>query len=634
VCGVAGIVRRRGSDPADPRRLRAMCDAIVHRGPDDHGYLLLDSRSGARELTQTTGGAAATWDVLLGSRRLAIVDTSSAGRQPMASPCADVFVVFNGEIYNHDELRADLAGRGHRFGSRTDTEVIVHAYEEWGTECVGRFNGMWAFAIWDQARRRLFCSRDRFGVKPFYYFVDGERFVFGSEIKALLPALPARPAPHWPTMHAYLARGIVCEGEDTFFDGVRRLPPAHNLVVIPDATRLERYWRYDTRSHAYDDAQPASAFRAIFDDAVRLRTRSEVALGVSLSGGMDSTAVTALARRHRDGAPLDAFTATFPDSAHDEARHAEVAARRYGLALHTTAYRPGTLVDDLRRVVWHLDYPSLLAQILPRWAVMDLAAAHGMKVVLEGQGSDEMLAGYPHRYFGAWLWDELDSSSPTRKLRALAIAAARRAGRARQRWAGNALRGYTRAEHGGVLSADFVASGPPVPEAPASDGPAGRLGRALRFDHGQRILPHLLKLGDAISMAHSIEVRLPFLDYRLVELIFGLPSEQKFDGRRSKIVLRRALADVLPPEILARTDKVGFGTPTRGWVEPSIDAEVRPLLLSERARARGIFDPVALDRALAVVDSDPKAQRVLRWISVELWFRLFIDGARDPAAPA
>jgi asparagine synthase (glutamine-hydrolysing) len=511
----------------------------------------------------------------------------------MANGRRDLFLVFNGAIYNYRELKDELASRGRRFASGSDTEVILHAYEEWGPDAVTRFNGMWAFALWDQRRRLLFCSRDRFGVKPFYYYLDDDFFIFASEIKALLPALLRRPSPDWPMLHAFLTRNAVCHNSATLLAGVQRLAAAHNLLVMNETSASSRYWSYDLRSHPYDYAHPEETFAALFDDSVRLRLRGDVPVGIALSGGLDSSAIAALARRHSNG-PLKVFTAIFPDTPQDERRHAEIVARSLEAEHHLIAYDPGMLIDDLRRVVWHMDHPAPHPQVLPRWALMNAVARH-VKVILEGQGSDEMLGGYPRRYFPFWLRDEIAKlrspalfgacGSIARALAAryradprwtIAMLARRLGARSRRSLTPTAL----------ALSADFRAMARQNGGEPRRRG--GGLDAALLRDHERDLLPWLLMLGDAISMGWSLESRLPFLDYRLVEFCFGLDREWKFDGVETKIILRRTLSGLVPPAIATRPDKVGFDVPLGQWIAGSIDEHIRPVLLSARARRRSL----------------------------------------------
>ncbi len=608
-----------------------MTDALVHRGPDDFGYLQLSSSDGRFALGQEVLSAE-SWDLCLGNRRLSIIDLSANGRQPLANETSDVFVVHNGEIYNHVELRQLLESKGHRFRSRTDTEMIVHAYEEWGPGCVERFNGMWAFAVWDQRSRELFCSRDRFGAKPFYYHLDAELFVFASEIKAILAAMDERPRPDHAVIADYLTNGSVCHTADTFFAGIQRLEPAHNLLVSASSSRRVRYWDYTSQSHAYDQRHPVDTFRSLFDDAVRLRLRSDVPIGIALSGGLDSTAVLAEATRQRDGLPLQAFTAVFPGERFDEREHARHAASECGAELRTAQYSPDHLLEDLGRVIWHLDYPSPLAQILPRWNVMRLASGH-VKVILEGQGADELLAGYVGDYVGPYLadqWARLRSGPRRDALRNFYdgwLAIYRGHGLGGYPWLMRQQLAKMMPARDDVYTRDFrELDAERAREAPAplfSD----RLTNRMHADHARAKLPMLLKFGDAISMAHSLESRLPFLDYRLVEFGFQLPVDHKFAHGQSKVVLREAMAGAMPERNRARRDKVGFITPVTRWMRQRLTPDIRPVLLSDRARARGILDPRRLERRLAELEwRESAGPQVYRWLSVELWFRAFIDG--------
>ncbi len=638
MCGIAGIYRRRGFRDSDPLRLTAMTDAIIHRGPDDFGYLLGDTRQGRIEIGQG-GFAPGTYDVLLGHRRLSIIDLSVKGRQPLHNETRDVFIVFNGEIYNHIELKQTLAARGHQFVSATDTEVIVHAYEEWSEDCVGQFNGMWALAIWNQRKRELFCSRDRFGVKPFYYFLTDDVFIFASEIKAILPALDGCPSPDGGVIYDYLLRGELCYGPETFFERIKRLEPAHNLTISANSVKKQRYWNYRARSHEYDYSRPIDTFRELFQDAVSLRLRSDVPVGMALSGGLDSTSVLAAARKHR-GDAIKSFSAIFPGYEYDESRYAQLAARHFGSELFCIDYQPNRLVHELERVIWYMDYPALFGQILSRWEIMRLASRH-VKVILEGQGGDELLAGYVDRYFGHYALDEICHLKPGHLVHSLKDLWA--SARNRYRWDGpgpyyNLIKDFA-AHFNWRIIRPTVARRAVNPEFKKAfhasstyrslDRPFEHdLNNALYHDHAQRTLPMLLKFGDAISMAFSVESRVPFLDYRLVEFVFALPYYHKFSGSTSKCLLREAFQDILPQEILAREDKVGFVTPRAQWLKNCMETEIKPLLLSDRTRARKIFNVEEMSRLL---DKYMRGQTnisrsVFRWVSIELWYRLYIDG--------
>ena len=616
-----------------------MTDVITHRGPDDAGYLLLDSRDGAFQIGPG-GFEPRPCDVCLGNRRLSIIDLSSNGRQPIANETGDIFAVFNGEIFDYVEIREQLTALGHVFRSQTDTEVVVHAYEQWGADCVKRFNGMWAFAVWDQRRRELFCSRDRFGIKPFYYHLDDDVFVFASEVKGILPALEARPRPDYAELREFLMAGTSCRTSDTFFEGIKRLEPSHNLFVSARRVRTDRYWDYHTSSDAYDHRQPVETFRNLLNDAVRLRLRSDVPVGIALSGGIDSTSILACAAGGRKDHGLKAFTAVFPGERFDEQEHALVASRALGAELFCVEYRPEHFTEDLQRVTWFLDGPAQEGQVLLRWRLMQLASRH-VKVVLEGQGADEMLAGYPWRYSKPWELDQLDRLRRLNSMRTFGARVERyrrmssRSLRAILEYARGAVRmRRTMPERTSPYTDDFAGGRHGRPEAPRVREFDDRLTEMMYRDHSADLLPRLLKYGDALSMAASVESRLPFLDHRLVEFVFQLPAHFKFDGTVTKGVLRQAMTGDIPESIRARRDKVGFETPVARWIGACLESEIRPILLSGRSRDRGIFDMSRLDRLLtpqALGEDRNAAYSIFRWLSAELWFRLFIDGPQGTA---
>ena len=627
MCGIAGIFRRRGVDPDDRTRLAHMTERLRHRGPDGSGLLAIDSRSGWFSVAAATPEDPVA-DVLLGHRRLAILDPSAAGGQPMSNEDGTVFVTFNGAIYNHLELRRDLEGRGHRFASRTDTEVIVHAYEEWGDECTRRMNGMWAFALWDQRQRRLVCSRDRFGVKPLYFVANDDRFFFGSEIKALLPALEAAPTADLETIDAFLAEGRACDTPATFFAGVERFPAGETWALSSSSHRRARYWDYGESADLHDLRDPVGSFRALFADAVEIRLQSDRPVGVALSGGLDSTAIAAFAAAQR---PIQAFTAAFDGSDDDEFRYADLAAKRLGIALHTARYDALSLVDDLRDVVWHMDSPALRSQVLPRWHLAAVAARH-VTVVLEGQGSDELLAGYPLAHFPQLAIAELLRRGPFAALglsraardivRSEGFGPIRRWARSR-RWRRKSLHRELRAR-----CRDRDTAGEPLP-LPSRLRHRDRLTRYLHAQHSRTLLPHLLSYGDAVGMGRSLETRFPFLDHRLVDFVFALEPRWKLDGAETKVLLRRACGDRMPAEVLARRRKIGFAPPIASWLRGHLEAAIRPLLLSRKARERALLDAVAVGRVLDRLagGDDDVAELVFRWLSLEVWFGLYVDGA-------
>ncbi len=533
MCGICGIVRLGA--PPERDTVAQMARELDHRGPDGDGLYADDA------------------GVALGFRRLAIIDLTDAGLQPFASHDGALQLLHNGEIYNYRELRRELEGHGHRFRSATDTEVILHAYEQWGDACVRRFNGMWAVAIWDGRRRRLFCSRDRFGIKPFVYSWDGTRFVFASEPKAFRAdphtELEANPR----AVREYVEQGYTDHTDETFFAGLRRLPPAHNLVVDEHGLRDERYWQLAERDAPTD---PAEAVRETFIDALRLHLRSDVPVGTCLSGGIDSSAIACgvdlLLRTEAENAkPIGerqkTFTAYFELPGFDERPYARVVVEQTRAEPHWISFGDAKLVDELPRIVEAQDEPFGSTSIVAQWHVMQAAREAGLTVMLDGQGADEILAGY-HGYFGPFFADLLVHGRLGELRRELAAyrtlhgASAATAAIALARpFLPERVRRLARARSRGsaALVHPSLRAHAPVPEA--NGAPYGdRLRRQLHLILTSRGLPELLRYEDRNSMAHSLEARVPFLDYRLVELMFSLQAGELIERGRTKAVLRRA----------------------------------------------------------------------------------------------
>jgi asparagine synthase (glutamine-hydrolysing) len=614
MCGLCGVVAL--GRPAETETVRRMAAALDHRGPDGDGSFDDDG-------------------VALGFRRLAIIDLSNAGMQPFASDDGALQLMHNGEIYNYRELRRELEGQGHRFRSQTDTEVIVRAYEEWGDDCVRRFNGMWALALWDGRQQRLFCSRDRFGVKPFYYSWEGGRLAFASELKAFRAAGPLEP--HLPAVRDFLEQGYVDHTDDTFFAGIRKLPPAHSLVVDERGLRLTRYWELEPRKV---DGDSADAVRELFLDAVRLRLRSDVPVGTCLSGGIDSSAIVCavdhLLRTEAENArPVGdrqrTFTAFFEERGFDERPFAEAVVAQTRSQPHWITFDSRELVDVLPSIVRTQDEPFGSTSIVAQWFVMRAAKQVGLKVMLDGQGADETLAGY-HGYFGPFFADLLRSGqlrelgAELRAYRSLhgagvgttAVALARPFLPERVRWA---ARGRVR---GGSA---LVHPDLPRTQAPDVNGfDGGYLRRQMQLILMRRGLPELLHYEDRNSMAHSLEARVPFLDYRLVELLFSLGASDLIRRGRTKDVLRRALGDLLPPAVRDRVDKLGFVTPEAAWLRNGLGELASDVFASREFCERGFVDAGNAQLSLARHRSGEKTAGYELWraLSVELWAREFL----------
>jgi asparagine synthase (glutamine-hydrolysing) len=616
MCGIAGLL---ASAPQPEGSLDGALASLAHRGPD------------ASHVWSADDGT-----VALGCRRLAIIDLSRAADQPMR--VGHVVVVNNGEIYNHVELRAELEGLGRRFATRSDTEVLGAAFLQWGPAMLDRLNGMFALAIWDDRARRLFLARDRLGEKPLYYTRAPGRLAFASEIKALVIQPWVTRAANEPVLMRYLETGDVPDGStETFFKDIQQLPAGHRLSV--DGTtpgRVEPYWRVSPGEPTPVRADAQEEFVHLFGDSVRLRLRSDVTLGLSLSGGIDSSLVAERVRALLPvPAELSAFSATHPGTAADESRHIDLVADRLALRSCSVAVDPLDLLRDAHSFAWHQDEPVATSSAYAHWKVSELAAGQGVKVMLEGQGADELFGGYHAPAFGhRW-------SSALRRGDVVGVA-------------GGMIR-YARAQRvSPIVPLGFLGA------AAAPDGLARRL-RRRRLSRGVPLrrewsglardgsprggdgsllaelideldttsLPSILRYVDRNSMAHSIEVRLPFLDHRLVEFALALPPDAVIAGGWNKLPLRRALRAALP-EIASRPDKVGFSTPEATWLRGPLRAWATDLLSS--AGRRPYYETGGVERLWRrFLDGGSTSASIWRVCNAELWSQLFLD--RPPVAP-
>ncbi len=629
MCGIAGALAPHGFD--DPggvaTRLQAMAAAVAHRGPDGRGVW-----------HDREAGLAAT--------RLAIVDLSRAGQQPMLDEAVGTAIAYNGEAYNFRDLRRELEARGHAFRSGTDTEVVLAGYGEWGDGVVTRLRGMFAFAIWDAPRRRLLLARDRVGQKPLYYaWLDGT-LLFGSEIKALLawPGMPRRP--HLPALHHYLSFRYV-PGVETAFAGVTRLPPAHTLVVEAGrAGAPRRYWsRPAPGPPSGAGGRPAAgAIRDLFDESVRLRMAADVPVGAFLSGGIDSSSVVA-AMAGVATEPVRTFTIGFDDASIDEREGARLVAERYGTQ-HVELAGDVDVTEVLPQIVWHYGEPYADPVAIPTYLLAAAARRH-CKVVLTGDGGDEAFLGY-RRHAAARLAAWLDVAPP---------AARRGAARAAARWA---PAGYLRRFAGqldqppAVRHAAWTTYIADDVKAELYDGrmrqylaatAADVVGSAFADDADPAVqaanadldwfLPDdLLVRLDVATMAHGLEGRSPFLDHKLLELVLALPAGVRLRGLRTKALLRSVMADRLPAA-LRRRPKLGFPMPL-GLRRPAAEQLVRDALADKSVRERGLFDPAAVRRLVERHFAGHAELENELWelTMLELWHRAWIDPPAPPIRPA
>ncbi|HMA35468.1 MAG TPA: asparagine synthase (glutamine-hydrolyzing) [Chloroflexia bacterium] len=632
MCGIAGLYDRGGA-PADAALLERMAAAIAHRGPDGDGFYL-------------DGG------VGLAHRALRIIDLSDAAFQPMGSSDGECWLVFNGEIYNYVELMAELQARGQRFRSRSDSEVLLAGYRAWGVECLQHFNGMFAFAIWDRLRHRLFLARDRLGIKPLYYWWDGRRLAFASEIKALLchPAITAAPngaaiAEYWRAMYT--------TGAHTWFAGIQRLLPGEYLLVDQrKGLKIARYWDLPEQEDppGRRETSYVEEVRHLLEDSVRLCLRSDVPLGAHLSGGVDSSAIVGLISRQLAGQPLETFSGAFDAGpAYDERPYIAAVSARWGTKHHETVPTAGDLPATLPRLVWHLDEPVAGPGAFPQYYVCKLTRASGVIVVNGGQGGDELFGGY-FGYLPAYLRSLLTGMRRRPSLDLLAALLGDGVRLAAQPALRQAARAAFQAGRRGRLRPDTVQAlpdffGPALrqldlsgPEAaPPAIPRRSPLGEALAFDL-RHYLPALLQVEDRMSMAWSLESRVPLLDYRLVELAMRIPPQIKLRHLEPKHILRRAVADLLPAPVAARRDKKGFPTPIGPWFAGPLQGWVREQLLGPEAAARELFDPAAVGRLLDdhVAGRADGSKTLWMMLNTEAWFKQFIErsGSQAPAADA
>jgi asparagine synthase (glutamine-hydrolysing) len=625
MCGIAGRLNYDAGRGVDRDLLVAMTDAVVHRGPDAAGYYL-DGPIG------------------LGHRRLSIIDLAT-GDQPVGNEDGSVQVIFNGEIYNFAEIRSDLIAHGHRFRTNSDTEVIVHGYEQWGDRCVDRFRGMFAFALWDAKARRLLLARDRLGVKPLYYAdMPGVGLVFGSEIKSLLenPELPRDWRPE--ALDAYLTL-LYVPAPDTIFRSIQKLPPGHTLVAENGRVRLARYWDLEFPGDGSDanEDRYLEELDALLRESVGLRLISDVPLGAFLSGGIDSSTVVSY-MVETSATPPVTIAVSFDHQAYDEVAHAETVARHLGCEFHALTVDPR--VDSLLpQLAWHFDEPFADSSAVPTYYVSK-AARRLVTVALSGDGGDELWAGYARHRVEHW----------EQRMRSALGPATAAAG-----WLGQALplsvKGARSLRHLSVepdqayalkhaygmfepdakrrlYSGDFaqaVAGTDPFGifrDAYHACGSADPLDKSMYVDARTYMIDDVLTKVDRMSMAVSLEAREPLLDHKLLEFAARVPASLKLRGGRSKYLLRRILDSKVPRSITDR-GKRGFAAPIGEWLRGPLAPMAGDLLLDGRLEGRGIFNFAEVTRVWNEHRNGraDHPHRLWQLLMLELWFRQFVDGA-------
>jgi asparagine synthase (glutamine-hydrolysing) len=631
MCGIAGFLSSRPTAGIEAI-LRRMTDAIRHRGPDDCGFYHDEYAS-------------------LGHRRLSIIDVAG-GHQPMANETRSCWIVYNGEIFNHLDLRPELEKAGHRYRSRCDTETILHAFEEYGPSSLSRYRGMFSFAIWDKEAKTLFCARDRLGIKPFYYYWNGATFVFASEIKALLehPSVPT--ALEESLLEEYLAFGY-SSGGGTLFRGIRKLLPGHHLTLSlsgPEpALTLERYW--DAPDSEASEPHPeqwwTAELRRRLEETVRMRLMSDVPLGLFLSGGVDSSAVAALVRRSTSG-PVKTFAVGYAEERFSELDYARQVAHTIGTEHHEIRVSQDQFFHALPRLIWHEDEPITWPSSVSLYFVSRLAAEQ-VKVVLTGEGSDELFGGYERYRWnllnqkGVRLWALAPSALRSLVSRRIAHSNLLRASLRRKLshtflgrdasleslYLDNFYSAFSHSGRRSLLAGSFDSAYGAYLSYWNARPSFSLLGRMLYADQ-KTYLVELLMKQDQMSMAASIESRVPFLDHTFVEFAARIPDHLKISGREQKYILKKAVEDLLPPAIIYRK-KMGFPTPLRHWLaNPSSDPLFQALLDPKGFLAAYVRIPelrTLLERHRGgLVDA---TDRIWRLLNLQIWANLFLTGKRD-----
>lgn len=668
MCGIAGIV---SFSSHKGELIAAMSDALRHRGPDDEGFVCVTGDAVAayggcdtplavyelptpcRPLGDVKTYGEKRFEIALGHRRLSIVDLSPLGHQPLSYANGRYWIVYNGEIYNHIELRAELEREGYFFRSHADTEIILAAYDRWGEACLQRFNGMWAFALYDHQEQSLFLARDRFGVKPLYYWVSPDGFLaFASEIKAfcVLPGWSARACGR--RIYDFLAWNIMDHTDETMFAGVYQIRGGQSVrLEMRGDTRREfsrlpggrlpgmRQWYSLTgKLFAGSFAEAAAVFRDLLEDSVRLRLRADVPVGSCLSGGLDSSSIVCIANRLLRGQGADGRQKTFSACSRvkrfDERSYIEEVVAITGVDAHYTYPELEDLLPLLERVTWHQDEPFGSTSIYAQWAVFKLAAENEVKVMLDGQGADEQLAGY-HSYFavllgsmfrhGRWI-AALRESLAMRRLHGYSFLYLGKRFFANLfpslRLSASAL-AKTAAHSTGWLDHERLDASPvdPLSRFPGCEK---NISAWSYHQLTASAVPMLLHWEDRNSMAHSIEARVPFLDYRIAEFLLGLPDEHKLTEGVTKRILRETMKGSLPESVRNRTDKLGFATPEEVWLRETKTDWFSNMLRVTIENSDRIVKPEVMDIFRQMVTGKrPFDFFIWRLISFGVWVRRF-----------
>ncbi|HEY1400986.1 MAG TPA: asparagine synthase (glutamine-hydrolyzing) [Terriglobales bacterium] len=633
MCGIAGILEFGRDDRADSAALRNMCQIMAHRGPDDDGFY--------------TDGPAG-----IGMRRLSIVDLAT-GHQPISNEDGSLWIVFNGEIYNHLSLREQLIARGHSYRTHSDTETIIHLFEEYGRDCVQHLRGMFAFAIWDRNRKALFIARDRLGIKPLYYQLTPERLLFGSEVKVILAHGGIRPEFCRAALPEFLAFGYL-SGEETLYSGIRKLLPGHTMEIgLDGGPEIRQYWDLDASSphESRDENYYIRNYRELLEGAVNSHLMSDVPLGVFLSGGLDSSAVAALMTKIRRE-PIETFSVGYAEQTYSELPFARIVSDHIKSQHREVLVSEQDFFNALPHLIWHEDEPIVWPSSVSLYFVAKLARER-VTVVLTGEGSDETLAGYTRYAF------TLKNAALDRAYRSVVPGALRRGlrntvatssllGATLRRklehtflakdgasWASfyfdNFFSAFAEAEQNELLTSEFVSEFAPSTAYKNVleywEHSSGEMLQRLLYADIKTYLVELLMKQDNMSMAASIESRVPFLDHVLVEFATRIPREVQIKGLAGKTILKKAVEDILPQSTIYRP-KLGFPTPWSGWLAGPRLETIREMLVEPRSLDRGYFRREAIERLFNEHRDKHRDNydRIWRLLNLELWHRICLEG--------
>jgi asparagine synthase (glutamine-hydrolysing) len=654
MCGICGEINF-GNEGVKTETIQRMNKVLAHRGPDDEGMVFLrkeETHEVKRLFPADLDGN--RFEVGLGHRRLAIIDLSSAAHQPMCNEDGSVWIVYNGEIYNFQDLRKELKDKGHFFKSKSDTEVVLHGYEEWGVECLNRFWGMFAFGLWDKNLKRLFLARDRLGKKPLVYAHQNSHLAFASEIKALLQIPGVERKANLHALHHYLTYQYV-PSPDTIFEGIKKLPPAHYLLYDRNGNiKIERYWKlkFNSSHQTYADLQELEdRIRTELEESVKLRLISDVPLGAFLSGGVDSSLIVGIMAKFSEK-PVKTFSIGFEEKDFDELSYARLVSNHFSTEHHEFIVKPDA-IEILPRLVWHYNEPFADSSAIPTYYVAKLTKDF-VKVVLTGDAGDENFAGYPRYLRSRWVASFTRIPEKLRKdllpkfLRAFSGLHLRektlnRLSSFMESLSTDQARNYAeqikifnakekediytedfRRKVGKINSLDFVLK--KFEESDTED----LLEQLLYVDINSYLPEDLLIKMDIATMANSLEARIPFLDHKFMELVATIPSRLKLKGMVTKYILKQAFSDFLPRAILTRA-KMGFGVPVSRWFRKELKDYMFEILLDSRSLERGYFRKNGVERLLMehVEGCYDHSSKIWALLFLEMWFRVFIDREGD-----